>query len=197
VANPGILLAPEPPEDDVSAVIPNVPFVLVHAPLLARNHVLSLAAHRGGLDLPLVIAGPVSDVLYAARLQRRAPAGLVVIADPSPGTVAALYRRAAVIVEPSLRPAGAARVARGVLCGALPMVPDRSPLDPLIAPPGPSYDALQIENTPRALAQALADPQRAEKVAQLQARLRPLCEPDTVFRQYLAGYALATASGVR
>jgi hypothetical protein len=120
----------------------------------------------------------------------------VVIADPSPGTVAALYRRAAVFVEPSLRPAGAARLARAVLCGALPLVPDRSALAPLIAPPASVYDALRLEKTPRVIAQAIADPQRAEKIALLQARLRPLCETETVFRQYLAGYALATRAGV-
>jgi hypothetical protein len=55
---------------------------------------------------------------------------------------------------------------------------------------------LRLEKTPRVIAQAIADPQRAEKIALLQARLRPLCETETVFRQYLAGYALATRAGV-
>ncbi len=197
ISSVGTLLADEPPEDDVSALVPHEPFVLAHGPLLLRNHQLSLAMPAGRPAVPLVIAGTISDVLYAARIQRRAARGTIVIADPTPGTVAALYRRAVAFVEPSLRPSGVGRLARAIASGMLPILPTSSPLAPLIAPEGLLYDSLQFEGIRPAIDAAARDPNRSQKVASLASRLAPLWAPEPGFRAILAGYAQAAQTVAR
>lgn len=188
IAYPGTFIAPEPNEADVSALVPSEPFALVHAPLLKKNHQLSIVnALRD--RVPLVLAGPISDVIYAGRIQRAATGGIYVVADPSPEVIAALYRRAALIVDPSLRPSGLSRVLRGMMCGALPIFPESSPLRRILSPESPSYNPRSTESIRQAFVDALMDRTRSDRTTTLARRIAPLADTEIAFRNVLNAYA--------
>jgi hypothetical protein len=197
VCAPGLLLAPEPDEEDPAALLPSGPFVFAHGPIVPSHHALSLADALAGTDVPLVLAGPVSDVLYAARIARTALDGIIVLGDPAPGLVAALYRRATVFVDPALRPVSALRAARAALCGALPAVPSSSPLTGVLGPHALTYDSLDRDRIRAALAAALADPAAAAvAAAKVAAELAPRADLGRTFGALLAVYAQTASAPI-
>lgn len=105
------------------ALIPRQPFALVYAPFVRRSNIATLLAATYEANLNVVLAGPVSDVEHMITLRRCAGRDTLILPDPLPATAAALYRRAAAIVDISHRPTGPGRLVRGVLCGATPLVP--------------------------------------------------------------------------
>jgi hypothetical protein len=196
VREAGTLLAPEPEDGEARAFVPNRPFAFAHGPVVPRNHVLSLIDALRGSDVPLVIAGPISDVLYGARIARAALDGVITIADATGGELAALYRRATLFIDPSLRPAGTARVARAALCGAFPLVPARSPLARLV-PYVATYDSVDRRTIRAVVETALSDPAAARAAAgSVAAAVAPRTDLVRTFAAILEEYARSTAPAV-
>jgi hypothetical protein len=194
IVEPGIVVAPEPDEDDAAAYVPTRRFVLTHGPLVLRHHVLSLVDALRGSTVPLVVTGPVSDVLYGARIARSGIDGLITIADPTPGQLAALYRRATLFVDPALRPASPARAVRAALCGALPLVPAESPLARLI-PHAVTYDSRNRRAIRATIEAALAAPDAATALAgTIRAAVEPRTNLERTFGRVLEAYARTAAA---
>jgi hypothetical protein len=94
------------------------PFILVHAPIWPEANQLALARAAGNVGVPMVIAGAVADPAYAERLREFAPDQVVLIGEPSPASVAALYRTAAVIADAAWTARGHGRLATAAAFGA-------------------------------------------------------------------------------
>jgi len=93
-------------------------FVLAHAPVAARSNFLMLARAAMEADLPLVIAGPVSEGGYAGLLRELGDHRVAVVTTAAPEALAALYRRARVFADIGWEDRGPARAAAAVLGGA-------------------------------------------------------------------------------
>jgi len=93
-------------------------FIFAHAPVGMRSNHLTLARAAMAAGLPLVIAGPVIEADYLALLRERTDERVALIAAPTPGELAALYRRARVYADVAWVDPGSARSARAALCGA-------------------------------------------------------------------------------
>jgi hypothetical protein len=132
IAAPPVLLGPEPDEERVVELLPPEPFVLLSSSMLWRSNIQTVLAALADEPFAIVVAGPVSDVECTSSLRRIAQRDVVFISDPSPGMLWAILRRATVVVEPSLRPAGVSRLLRALRCGVLPLVPQTSPLAALV-----------------------------------------------------------------
>jgi hypothetical protein len=127
------------PDADVGALTGHDPFILVHAPIGPMHNQLMVARTASDVGIPLVLAGPVEDPVYAERVREFA-AGTRLIAEPSPGEQAVLYRSAAVVADAAWVTRGHARLATAAAAGAavvssaarwidLPL-PDRWRVDP-------------------------------------------------------------------
>ncbi len=98
------------------------PFVLVHAPVWPEANQLLLARAAGEVGVPMVIAGPVADPVYAERLREFAPDLVYVLGEPATGEVATLYRSAAVIADAAWTARGHARLVTAAALGAAAVV---------------------------------------------------------------------------
>jgi hypothetical protein len=186
-----LMLAPEAPEEPVAALVPARPFLLVHAPFCRRSALGHVLSALGEAPFDVVVAGPVSEVDIAFSLRRVGGSGVVFLPDPTPGQIAALYRRARAVLLPALRPAGAGRVIRAALCGALPLVPQGSPLARLV-PPECTFDENSAGQTRDSCAAAMfAEPQRI--VEPLAAGLEPLADQRAAFAAILGAYARSSS----
>ncbi|GAC1593414.1 MAG: hypothetical protein NVS3B28_23330 [Candidatus Velthaea sp.] len=192
VSHRGVLIPDEPAEGFAAALLPTRPFVLAHAPFIQRSNLAALLAATNEADIQLVVAGPVSDVDLTITLRRTAARDTIVLPDPDPGVVAALYRRATAIVDMSLRPAGAGRLLRGALCGAIPIVSLASPLAP-IAHAGDRFDSTDPSSIVRVLRAAIERPDGMHHASQIAARLASYTDQRSALHDVLAAYARAAA----
>lgn len=186
-----LMLAPEAPEDPVAALVPARPFLFIHAPFCRRSALGHVLSALGEAPFDVVVAGPVSEVDIAFSLRRVAGSGVVFLPDPTPGALAALYRRARAVLLPALRPAGAQRLVRAALCGALPLVPQRSPLAPLVPPECRFDEASSALTRERCAAAMAADPGRI--VEPLAAVIGPLADQRAAFGAIVGAYARGAA----
>jgi hypothetical protein len=191
----GVFLEPEPTSRRIEHLVPMGPFALVHAPIARRSFSLfpAYAAERG--MVPTVIAGPVYDVDYLHVLRAIAP-NAIVLADPDAAVVSALFRQAAIVVEVAPRPSSTGGIIRGIACGALPVVATESPLARLTGDEAPLFSQRSVDECARTMAQALSSADRPGRVARLQARLLPRCDPASARASILAAYAGARPSSV-
>lgn len=179
----------EPAEDDIAAIVPDRPFVLVHAPIIRRSNLLFALWPLARAGIFTVIAGEVVDVNLLTQLRRIGGESTLILTDPAPGVVAALYRRAAVWLDASARPAGTARLMRAAQCGALPVVARTSPLAELTAHDAPVFEFPLFDSLAGAVRSAFAcsdAPARARRIAERQAAAY---EPGAAFRAVVALYA--------
>ncbi|MFN2461336.1 MAG: hypothetical protein ABR591_11710 [Candidatus Velthaea sp.] len=188
----GVLLAAEPPEEPVAASVPSGSFVLMHAPLVRRSNLHLAVTALAAAPYGIVVAGPVSDVDLAISLRRNAGRDVVFLPDPTDGVVAALYRRAAVFLEPSCRPAGVSRIVRAALCGALPLVPRSSPLAPLLDESA-HLDTSTFARLASGAGAAIGRTDLAVAAALAAARFSALADQRTAFAAVLDAYAQAQA----
>jgi glycosyltransferase involved in cell wall biosynthesis len=107
---PTFIVAPLPlvpaAAEPVGAQVGSDPFVLVHAPIGPEGNQLIVARAAAAVGVPVVMAGPIEDPLYAERLREFAPDQLLLLDEPSPAVTMGLYRSAAVVAD-------AAWIARG------------------------------------------------------------------------------------
>jgi hypothetical protein len=191
----GIILGPEPEhEASIDHLIPARPFALVHAPALRISNTLLPLYALAAANVPLVVAGGSGDVLYLAMMRRIACPDTVFITDPPPAILTALYRRATAIVEPSRRPAGLARLARGVLSGALPVVARDSAFAALVREPALCFDPLSFASVAATIGSALAGADIESRLAAVAPRVCELTDPGQTTRSILRGYLMAAGA---
>jgi hypothetical protein len=92
--------------------------VLVHAPVWPEANQLLLARAAMSVGVPMVLAGPVAEPAYAERLREFAPDQVVLLDEPSPAVVAALYRAASVVADAAWTARGHARLLTAAALGA-------------------------------------------------------------------------------
>jgi hypothetical protein len=195
VIGASVLLAPEPQEAPVAHLLPARRFLLVHAPFTKRSTLGHLLASLGEIAFDVVVAGPVSEVAIAFTLRRVAGSSTVFLPDPTPGEVTALYRRAHAVAIPMLRPAGAQRLVRSVLSGALPLVARSSPLARLV-PPDCQFDERSREATAAFFEAAMAEDQRP-RVARLAGVLQMVADQRMAIRSIVDMYARVASATPR
>ena len=119
---PTFIVAPLPlvsaPPEPVGAHVGSDPYILVHAPIGPESNQLMLARAAEAIGLPIVMAGPVGDPLYAERLREFAPDQLRLLDEPSPAATMGLYRSAAVVADAAWIARGHARLATAAAHGA-------------------------------------------------------------------------------
>lgn len=93
-------------------------FVFAHAPIEARSNLLLLVRAAVSARVPLVIAGPVVEPDYAIALREQADERVVLLSEPAPSALEALYRAARVYADVSWIPFGVRRSMLAAACGA-------------------------------------------------------------------------------
>jgi hypothetical protein len=189
----GVFALPEPPAAAVGHLVPTAPFALVHDAIGQRSNALCAALAAEAAGIPLVVAGPVYDVIYLQTLRACAP-NAIVLADASAATIAALYGRAAIVVDAAPRPRSAANALRAIALGALPVIAGSSPLVRLLGPEAPTFPVNSVRECARALGLALARDDRARSVATLHERLAVQRDPATTFTQVMSAYSRAATA---
>jgi hypothetical protein len=188
----GIILGPEPEDAaTIDHLIPARPFALVHAPALRSSNTLLPLYALAEANVPVVVAGGSGDVLYLAMMRRIAGPDAVFITDPPPAVVTALYRRAKAIVEPSRRPAGLARLARGVASGALPVVASDSAFAALMSDRNGCFDPLSFRGIAATIVAALEATDSESRRSGVALRLSDLTDPGRTTASILRGYLMA------
>jgi hypothetical protein len=94
------------------------PYVLVHGPVESPGNQLLVARAAATLGIPIVVAGPVADPAYAELVREFAGEGVRLIAEPSLGQAAALYRSAAIVADVAWMGRGHARIVEAARSGA-------------------------------------------------------------------------------
>ncbi len=184
---------PEPPAARIGHIVPARPFAFVHGTIGADSNALFAALACERHALPIVIAGPTFDVTYLQLLRLKAPSAIV-LADPDPAIVSALYRRAAVWVDPAPHARSAAALLRAVACGAVPVLADESPLV-RSAPAGvPLFSLRSFDDCARVVRESLQRTDRAECIARLQAAIETRRDPNAAFAAIMAAYLRAPAA---
>jgi hypothetical protein len=184
----GVFAEPEPDAEAIGHLVPTAPFAFVHGAIAARSNSLypAIAAERHGI--PLVIAGSVYDVGYLLTLRAAAPSAII-LGDAEPRIVSALYRRASVWIDAAPRPRSAARLIRALACGALPVLAAESPLSRIAGSSAPTFALTSLDDCARTLEDAIRSPDRAVRIAELQARLLARRDPGATFRGIIAAYS--------
>ena len=184
----GIFGSPEPAPSPIGHLVPSAPFAFVHASIGARSHALFTALAAESRGVPLVIAGPCYDVEYLQTLRTIAP-NAVVLADPDAGVISALYRRASLWVDAAPRPSSAGGLFRAAACGALPVLATESPLARIAGAGIPTFRLTSFEDCARTLVEAMALPDRDERIAALQTKLAPWSDLAQTFGGLMAAYS--------
>jgi hypothetical protein len=110
-------LSTDAPTEEVAALVGDGDFILAHTPLAARSNLLALARAATGAGLPLVVAGPVTDVETLTALRRWSDDRTVILTSASSDQIASLYRRARVFADVAWISGGLARPLRALLSG--------------------------------------------------------------------------------
>ena len=114
---PALPLEPGP-RSPIAALAGNDPFVLVHAPIGPDQNQLMIVRAAASMGVPFVLAGPLENPVYAERLREFNPELTIVLGEPAPGVLAALYRAAAVFADASWTGRGHARLLTAAAMGA-------------------------------------------------------------------------------
>ena len=123
----GPLVEPRALEPEtVGKMVGDVDFALVHSPLDVRANAIAAVRSAQKLDIPLVVAGAPADRVSAATIRSFGSRVVMLVGEPDPATMAALYARARVYIDLSWAPRGLARIARALLSGASAVVSSRT-----------------------------------------------------------------------
>jgi len=192
----GIPLASEPGGSTANVPIPPGPFVFMHAPLVRRSHLGVVLAALAGSDIDVVVAGEPADVDTAILLRKVAGRETIFLSDPSPAELAAIYARATVFVDPSLRPHSYNRLARAARAGALPLVASEGAAARMVAP-DLLIPVAGVAGIAPAIRHALERSDRAMRAKRIAIALGPMIESRHVRASLLAAYARAATVPVQ
>ncbi len=115
----------------ITALVGSQPYALLHAPVESTQNQLQAVRAVELADIPLVIAGPVTDADYASLVRSFAGERVIMLDEPDPATLEGLYRGADVYLDVAWVGCGLARAARALSRGAAPVVSSRMPLQDL------------------------------------------------------------------
>jgi len=192
----GIPLANEPGGLALNLPIPPGPFVFMHAPLVRRSHLGVVLAALATTGIDVVVAGEPADVDTAILLRKVAGREVVFLTDPSPLELAAIYARAAVFIDPSLRPHSYNRLARAARAGALPLVAREGPHVRMVAP-DLTFSIADLGGIAPAVRHALDRSDRAMRAKRLAYAMGPMIESTHVRGALLAAYARGATAPVQ
>jgi len=126
-------------------------FALVLGPLEPRTNALIALRAAEAAGIPLVVAGPVKDAVYAGLLHEFAGETGVIVEDPEPGEVAGLLATAHVFVDCAWVSLGVSRLVRAALAGAAVVASARGWGPELFAPAVESTDPASVDAVVAAL----------------------------------------------
>jgi hypothetical protein len=164
---------------------------LMHAPIIRRSNVQFVLGALADMPCPIVVAGQMADVDLGITLRRVAPRDAIILPDPTPGQVAALYRRAAVFVDSAYRPMGLNRIFRAAGAGAMPVVPHWSPFARLLSQDN-VFDGTTFEQAGRGLEKIMELRDGERRAARLAAHFAPMADPYSGFTDVVGAYAAAS-----
>ncbi len=128
------LLPPADPPAPARLPFGDAPFVLMHASGVPESAAAACILALRHEAIPLVVATNPVDPAWLAPLRRAAGPSTLIVADPDPEVLAALYAHATIFVDPSVRSRGLARLVRAGRAGAIPVVMAASPAARLLPP---------------------------------------------------------------
>jgi hypothetical protein len=182
---------PEP--EPVGALVGSDPYVLVHAPLESAGNQLLVARAAARLGVPIVLAGPVADPAYAELVREFAGDGVRLIAEPTLGQAATLYRSAAVVADVGWMGRGHSRILEAARSGGAPVLATSRWAD-LAIPDRWRVDAADVESVARGIGEAWdAVAQRDSAVAE--AAGAATAEGSRAVHAIVAGYAKIATAG--
>ncbi|MBV8425534.1 MAG: hypothetical protein JO349_10085, partial [Candidatus Eremiobacteraeota bacterium] len=115
----------------IAALVGSQSYALMHAPIEATQNQLMAVRAAELAEIPLVIAGPVTDADYAALVRAFAGERVILLGEPGPALLEGLYRGADLYVDIAWVGCGPARAARAVSRGASLVLSQRTPWEDL------------------------------------------------------------------
>jgi len=176
-----------PDPEPVGPLVGSDAYVLVHAPLESTGNQLVVARAAARVGVAIVLAGPVADPAYVELVREFAADGVRLIAEPTLGQTAALYRSAAIVADVGWMGRGHARIVEAARCGGATVVA-RSRWAELPIPERWRVDPADVESVARGIGEAW------DAVAQRDPALAEIAAAATAsglraVRSIVAGYA--------
>lgn len=184
------VIAPFIPAHRAAAAEPPVTlgeFILVHAPLEARNNQIFAVRAAREAGLPIVLCGPARDMEYAARVREAAGDTAVFVAGATRAETDWLYATAGVVLDASWYNYGSGRLWRAALSGAR-FCASQNGAAVDIWPAVSLIDPVTYQGVAQGIREAKALPDSERE------RLAKAAAPSALLRNVLAAYlALETA----
>lgn len=192
----GPVVEPRPLEaETVGKLVGDVDFALVHSPLDVRANAIAAVRSAQKLDIPLVVAGAPADRVSAATIRSFGSRVVMLVGEPDPRTMTALYARARVYVDLSWAPRGLSRIARALLSGSSAVVSSRTHAAELSEAGAVPVDPRDAEAIATAIGDAWYAAGDPKRVSLAIAKLGERC--DLRRNVVLITNAYRTAAGVR
>ncbi|HEV3153030.1 MAG TPA: hypothetical protein VGZ02_04440 [Candidatus Baltobacteraceae bacterium] len=165
-------------------------FVFVHAAIVPNANLMLLARAAQELDLPLLIAGPVTDSLYFAHVREALDGRTIFVPHPSADQVAALYRRARVYADLAWWQSAVHRAARAAVNGCGVLVAQTSPAAAL----WPGGVACADPSDVASIRAGLSAAWQTRAPAGFALEVSSLCDPGRAFVETVTAYAQAQSA---
>lgn len=168
------------PDDLVRAPVEFQKFALLHAPVEPRNNQLLLVRAAREANMPLVLAGDVRDMAYAARVREMSDSSVVILGATAPQTDW-LYANADIVVDAAWYAYGTQRLLRGALSGAR-MGVSEAGWGPALLQGAATVDPARLDSMAAALVSGAALPHAERR------QLAESLEPGSLLRNVLRAY---------
>lgn len=165
-------------------------FVLVHAPIEARANQLLLVRAAISAGLPVVLAGPVSDVDHYMLLREIAGERVIFVPAASDAELEALYRRARVFADVSWAQTSLHRLAKAALARAALVVSSQRYAGALWRPGVFEVDPADVASIRQGLIAAW-NGSGSNEVHECARRVAAACDPAMSFVATVSAYGLA------
>ena len=184
------MIEPEP----IAHIAGTAEFALAHAPVEGRSNLFMAVRAALANDIPLVIAGPINDASYYHALLAWGDERISFVPQPSPGEIAALYRRARVFVDVSWIRFGLRRSAQAAVSGCALLTASGSYAAQYWRPGLWEADPAGETSVSRALGDAwYAAAERRDAIDACAERVAGMCDPRAALVATVQAYAHAAA----
>lgn len=190
-----VLAGPEPA--DLNAVLGELEFVLVHAPIEPRCNQFLLLRAAMNLRLPVVLAGPIVDPEYYGLLRENAGEQVVFLPDADEAEMQTLYRSARVFADLGWLRYSPHRSARAAISGcALAVSRDAAACSLWGAQGLWRADPAEVKSIETAIGDAwIHARENRAAIDELGRRVAALCEPRAALVSTLQAYSAAQTAG--
>ena len=175
----------------VAHLVPDQPYMFVHAPVEARHNVGLVLYAASALDIPCVFAGPILDRRLYRHMASRISPNIVMVPECSTPELAAMMESAAVYLDAAWVGDGSARILKSLLHGAVPVVAQPRLLEDSIEAQVVRVDPASFDSLRNGMSEAW---QRAGTDISLLAsrRIHAMYDADAVFKATVAAYVAAS-----